>query len=140
MSSPYHRHSFLNRNIGHQENTEDQPLFYRRQERQGRKSPEQQEREELKEAYIRRLKDRIVEGAGRKRSEAGHRERLGEGEYLRSVEQMKSLRRVDDFEEQVERTVPWNGDSWRNRVKEYLEKKRSSKEVNRENLSDFEIY
>ena len=53
---------------------------------------------------------------------------------------MKGLRRAEDFEDQILRSVPWNRDSWRNRVKEYLEKKRSSKEVNRESLSNFEIY
>jgi len=36
--------------------------------------------------------------------------------------------RMEILEQQVERSVPWNGDSWRNRVKEYLEKRRSSKE------------
>jgi len=126
IASPYHRHSFVNRNVGYREN--GQPVFHRRQGRQGRKSSEEEETEESKNDYIKRLKERIVERASRKRSEGGQRARMSEVEYKRKVEQMKGLRRVDDFEEQVERSVPWDGDSWRNRVKEYLEKRRGSKE------------
>ena len=129
IASPYHRHSFVNRNVGYREN--GQPVFHRRQGRQGRKSSEEEETEETKNDYIKRLKERIVERASRKRSEGGQRARMSEVEYKKRVEQMKGLRRVDDFEEQVERSVPWDGDSWRNRVKEYLEKRRGSKEVNK---------
>jgi len=48
-------------------------------------------------------------------------------ENLRIVKQLKGVKRSDDLEEQVERSVEWNGESsWRSRVRQYLEKRRGS--------------
>ena len=96
LSSPYHRHSFINRNNKHKENTEIQPRL-RNQERVYRQH------------FMRSLKDKKEDENIRKRSDE-----------LR-IKQVQGLRRLDDLEQQVERSVPWNGDSWRNRVREYLE-------------------
>ena len=91
LSSPYHRHSLVNRYNNHRDSTENMD----------------------RQHFMRSLRDRVEDG------------------HIRdmSVVQEQRLRRLEDLEQQVERSVPWNGDSWRNRVREYLEKRRSSKEV-----------
>jgi hypothetical protein len=107
LSSPYHRHSFINRYKHIKENTENQPRLRNK------------ERVQHREHFLRSLRDKIED------------ENIGKRyEDLRS-KQVQGLRRLDDLEQQVERSVPWNGDSWRNRVREYLEKRRSSKEVSK---------
>ena len=105
LSSPYHRHSFINRYNKHKEHAENQPRL------------RNQERVQYRQHFMRSLRDKNENENIRKRSE-----------NLR-IKQLKGLRTLDDLEQQVERSVPWNGDSWRNRVREYLEKRRSSKEV-----------
>jgi hypothetical protein len=105
LSSPYHRHSFINRYNNNKEGRENQPRL------------RNQERVQHRQHFMRSLRDKTEEENIRNRSE-----------NLR-IEQLKRLRTLDDLEEQVARSVPWNGDSWRNRVREYLEKRRGSKEV-----------
>jgi len=90
--------------------------------RQGRRHLVEPEGNVLKEAYMRRLKDRIMEGVERRRTTEGNSAKIsGSGNIT------KRGRRIE-LEEQVERSVPWEGDSWRNRVKEYLEERRASKQ------------
>jgi hypothetical protein len=105
LSSPYHRHSFIKRYDKPKEDVENQPRL------------RNQERVQHREHFMRSLRDKIEE------------ENIGTRSDDLRIKQVQGLRRLDDLEQQVERSVPWNGDSWRNRVREYLEKRRSSKEV-----------